>query len=261
MINYLYLLKIKKKIKKIESLNSNPIKFNFYIYIYNSYTLNKIRNIFTFCLNLKKINFNTNFYIKSFLINLLLTKKLVLQSISTKYYIFNFIQTFLLNELNLSSYIKINKLNLKYSNDSVYMKNLINSFRKIFFFKSVHINFFEIVSVFLVMCYTKDLDLFKNWLLVIFKNLDYKLHKKFFYFFNFFISNYLFNYVKKFGISGFSLAIKGKIGVGGNSKKRRYYIRIGKLSLTNKSLKVSSSLILINAMNGQLGLKTYLSYI
>lgn len=63
-----------------------------------------------------------------------------------------------------------------------------------------------------------------------------------------------------FKCCGFYLKIKGKIGVGGNSKKKRYLVRVGRHSLTTKNLKFNNHIGIIRTLVGTLGVKITLFY-
>jgi hypothetical protein len=68
-------------------------------------------------------------------------------------------------------------------------------------------------------------------------------------------------YLPFFKCVGFFLKIRGKIGVGGNSKKRRYSIKIGRCSLTTKSLKFNLYSGSIRTLVGSLGLNLAIFYV
>lgn len=67
-------------------------------------------------------------------------------------------------------------------------------------------------------------------------------------------------YFKFFNCLGFFLKIKGKISVGGNSKKRRYSIKVGKNSLSRKNIKFNYLKGLVRTPVGVLGFKVLLHY-
>jgi hypothetical protein len=54
--------------------------------------------------------------------------------------------------------------------------------------------------------------------------------------------------------------VKGKIGVGGNSKKRRYAVKIGVNTITTKNIKFSFNRGVIKTSAGALGFKCMLHY-
>jgi hypothetical protein len=59
---------------------------------------------------------------------------------------------------------------------------------------------------------------------------------------------------------GFFFKVKGKIGLGGNSKKKRNIVKFGKYSLTQKSLKISYNQGVIRTYSGTLGFEIILAY-
>ena len=54
--------------------------------------------------------------------------------------------------------------------------------------------------------------------------------------------------------------IKGKLGVSGNAKKRRYFLCFGKHSITKKTMKYSYSHVNVWTYTGNLGLGFYLFF-
>jgi ribosomal protein S3 len=68
-------------------------------------------------------------------------------------------------------------------------------------------------------------------------------------------------YFKYFKCSGFCLKISGKIGLGGSSKTRNFWIKVGKFSLSSKCLKILHTSGNIRTNSGILGLGVILSYI
>jgi hypothetical protein len=56
------------------------------------------------------------------------------------------------------------------------------------------------------------------------------------------------------------LKVRGKIGVGGNSKKKKYLIKLGKHSLTNKKLLFSVYRGKIRTLVGVMGFTISLFY-
>jgi hypothetical protein len=108
---------------------------------------------------------------------------------------------------------------------------------------------------------SKDLGFFKNWFILKFEGLYYRKHKKLLYLIKLFLSNQMAVYLSLFKCIGFYLKVRGKIGVGGNSKKRRYSVKIGRCSLTTKSLKFNSYYGSIRTLVGSLGVALAIFYI
>lgn len=111
-------------------------------------------------------------------------------------------------------------------------------------------NFLKTIILTLI---SKDTTLFTNWLKYFFEILYYKNHKKFIillkYIF-FFFFKYLKNYLK---FKGLKFSIKGKISLGGNSKKKKQSFFFGKFSLTKKKILVNFNKNYINTLSGMLG--------
>lgn len=59
---------------------------------------------------------------------------------------------------------------------------------------------------------------------------------------------------------GFYFKIKGKVGVGGNSKKRKYIIKVGLNTLTSKKVKFNFNKGIVRTSVGVLGFRQLLYY-
>ena len=91
-------------------------------------------------------------------------------------------------------------------------------------------------------------------------NINIKNHKKFFVILNDFVSDN-FNFLSVlFQIKGFYFCVKGKIGLSGNAKKKKFFFKKGLLKISSKSLKIDSQRFNIKTSCGSLGLNVILSY-
>jgi len=61
-------------------------------------------------------------------------------------------------------------------------------------------------------------------------------------------------------ILGFKVLIKGKVGVGGNSRKRSIVLKLGKLTTTRNFTNIHSINTWLNTLTGALGLRIILYY-
>ena len=64
-----------------------------------------------------------------------------------------------------------------------------------------------------------------------------------------------------FNCKGFYFLLKGKIGVTGNAKKRKYSFLSGNFSWTNKTLKMSFNKVDIRTHTGALGARFCITFI
>ena len=110
------------------------------------------------------------------------------------------------------------------------------------------------------MLLSKDVNYFYKWFIKVFEKNFYRKHKKLLYTLKLFFKNYLFIYFKFFNCLGFLLKIKGKISVGGNSKKRSYMIKLGSSSLSKKNIKFNFYKGLVRTSVGVLGFKLFLHF-
>lgn len=119
----------------------------------------------------------------------------------------------------------------------------------------------ELVEVLVITMYTYDITCFKNWLVKVAEKIHFKLHKRLFYIIKIIISKYFSLYFKYFGCLGFCLRVQGKIGLGGSSKTRSFWIKSGQFSLTRKSLKIAYTSGHIRTYSGILGIEAIISYV
>lgn len=190
--------------------------------------------------------FFENFYIhlKKFKIKKLFLKK----SITTfkiykfskkkkKVNFFFFFNKFLINFLEFFLKARI-IFNLKKGSNKLVLNQL--SSRK-FFLKYFKKNLKITKQILGIIYYTlllKDSSIFVNFLKKILEKLDVKLHKKVFLGLKKLLKD-LFKPIFGFlGVYGLFFNVKGKIGVGGNAKKRRYFFYYGSHSITNRNVKV-----------------------
>lgn len=99
----------------------------------------------------------------------------------------------------------------------------------------------------------KDASIFVNFFKNILEKLNIKLHKKLFLSLKKLIKD-LFKPVFNFlGLFGVFFDIKGKIGVSGSAKKKRYFFYFGKHTITTRSIKINLKHIPIWTFTGVLG--------
>ena len=91
--------------------------------------------------------------------------------------------------------------------------------------------------------------------------LSFKLHRRFLYSLKVIFFLYLFPYFKYFNVLGLVIKTSGKIGLGGNSKTKSYYIKAGKYPRTTKSYKILYTQSSIFTLSGALGLSYYFTYV
>jgi hypothetical protein len=128
--------------------------------------------------------------------------------------------------------------NLKKGTNKLILKQV--SFRK-FSFKYFKRNLKTTKQILGVLYYSlllKDASIFINFFKKIIEQLNIKLHKKLLLSLRRLIKDFFLPIFPFLGVSGVFLNVKGKIGVSGSAKKRRYYFYFGKHSITTRSLKM-----------------------
>jgi len=264
--NVLSLNNISKKTKKNLSFflnyNSNFTYFNntkipiAYPVIFNKFST---KNHFT---NYNNYNYN-NFYPVFLHKNIFINKLSIIYSSKSYpkystyflYYLIFFLETFLNKKvyIKLNSYLPLNNEIYNYFK-KISRKNrfLQTSIGKHFYV----IEFYEILFSSLI---TRDLKFFSLWFKHVMEKLHISKHKKMCRA----IKNTLKNYpvfLKSTGVKGFSLDIRGKLGVAGNAKKRHYHFYEGSLEFTTKNHGLMMYQTTVRTHTGVLGVTLYLSF-
>ncbi len=118
----------------------------------------------------------------------------------------------------------------------------------------------QIIGILYYSLILKDSFIFVNFFKKILEKLNVKSHKKVFLGLKKLLKDLfkpLFNF---FGVYGIFFNMKGKIGVSGNAKKRRYYFYYGKHSITTRRIKVDIKHSPIWTFTGSLGFTFMIFY-
>jgi len=173
------------------------------------------------------------------------------------YFILKFLQATLSNQkLNLT----LQKSSLSLVEKSAGYQLLARKLRRAKFLADGGVTASALLQLMATSLYTKDTVLLKNGLKAILEKLHFKDQKKFLYTMKQVIRVLFSSYYSVLNCSGIMLQIKGKIGVGGASKKRKYTIKFGRFSFSQKSQKLTYSQEIIKTYAGVLGFELYLSF-
>ena len=165
---------------------------------------------------------------------------------------FTFVKIFFLNFLE-NFFKKKVLFNFKKGTNKLLLKQI--SFRKFdirYFKKNLGVTR-QIIGILYYSFLLKDSSIFVNFLKRVLEVLNLKLHKRVFKGIKKLIKDIfkpLFNYL---GLNGLFFNVKGKIGVSGSAKKRRYFFYFGRHSLTNRTLKMDCKNTTIWTPTGVLG--------
>lgn len=226
-----------------ESLN---VSFKNNFYSYSNYSIKNINIYFNLFFN----SYSNDNYFK-----LQQNQNKFLASLSN-FFLRKFIEQF----SNKKCYIVFNSYDIVFLEINSMYISLYKRLKKIQMFNRSGNFLKELLEIVILVLYSKDLRLLNNWIVKVSERMHFKLHKKFFYLIKMVFYKYFFLYFKYFGCLGFFLKVKGKIGLGGNSKKRNI-IKIGKFSLTSKKLKIKFEQGQIRSYSGTLGIEFLLSYV
>jgi len=228
------------------------------------YNFNLLNNI-----KYNKIKFHTNYNFK-YLFFYFLNNKLKTQNSNVisniylnnlfffKYFIAKFIYSYLYNK-NLLINLDKNKINL---HNKLYTSEFIlTKIRRFFNLKEINVSQRVFLDLILTFLFTKDTVFFKNLLKYILESIHFKNHKRFLYNLKVLLSLIFDVYSTSLNVLGLYIKIKGKIGLGGNSKKKKYNFKKGNFSFTKKDQKLSYNKDVIRTYSGVLGFEVYLTYL
>lgn len=255
------------KFNSLIKVNNNINIFN-YLFYKNFFNL-KFYNLFfrNININLNKVSSNYNFLSFLYFYKNCITKtnkSLSLQSLNNfnnlfyfKYFILNFIDSFLNNK---KLYISFKKNSVLINEVDFIYNILLKKVKFLTYLKEINFKNKLLLNMVIYVLISKDVTLFKNTIKYILENLHFKKHRRFLYSIKVlfkFLSLYLF---RKFNCLGVVLKIKGKIGVGGNLKKRKFILKTGSFSFTKKSQKIQYIKDSIRTYSGVLGFEFFIAF-
>ena len=229
-----------------------------YFFINNNYFDNfKINFVF-----LNKINFLYNNQYPVFFLNQIKNNFFLKFDLKKKYNFLNLINLFF---INFFEYFFKKRFFLKISNN----KKIINLNKMLFVFEKYNKNFFkinksiflsEMVEIIWISFLNKDLVFLKNWLIKILNSLNLINHKKFFNVFHDIINENFELLSNNLNINGFYFCVKGKIGLSGNAKKKKFFFKNGFLKISSKNSKLEVQKLEVKTNCGSLGINIILAY-
>lgn len=144
-------------------------------------------------------------------------------------FVFNFLEFFLKSKI---------LFNLKKSTGGKKLKKLTSKkLLKKYFRRNIKIGL-EVFSVLYYSFLLKDSTFFANFFKKTFERIRLKLHKKVLIGLRKLFKKFFTSYHKRFGLLGLFLNVKGKLGVTGNAKKRRYFFYFGRHNITKRTLRI-----------------------
>jgi hypothetical protein len=150
---------------------------------------------------------------------------------------FIFLNKFLLNFLEFFLKTKV-LFSLKKGTNKLVLKQLSSRKFYIKYFKKNLKITKQIIGVLYYSFLLKDSTIFVNFFKKILEKLSIKSHKKAFLGLKKLLKDLFVPLFYFLGVYGVFFNMKGKIGVSGNAKKRRYYFYYGKHSITNRKIKI-----------------------
>lgn len=238
-----------------------------YINTYNFYNITNQSLQYKNLLNNKKLSnyepLNLFFYYNTYLQN----SNLIKSSFYTNFYQNNlyFIRFFIYKYLNLflsdkNLYLTLMKDNISVVEKSYLYKMLVKKTKRLGFLKEISFKTKSFINLILICLYNKDVVLLKNTIKGILEKLHFKKHRKLLYNLRVLLKSIVHVFFYKFKCLGLYIKVKGKIGVGGNLKKRKFLFKLGSFSFTKKSQKLVYVKDSIRTYSGVLGFESYLTY-
>ena len=259
--NYLVKIDLNYDIKKLNFFKANYINSQLFYNIINqkSYFNNILQN--------KKLSnyepLNLFFYYSMYLKNTSLTKSNFYTNFYQnnlyfiKFFVFKYLSLFLTDK-NL--YLTLSKDNISIIEKSSLYKILIKKTKRLGFLKEIAFKTRSFINLILICLYNKDIVLLKNTIKGILEKLHFKKHRKLLYNLRVLLKSIIYIFFYKFKCLGLYIKVKGKIGVGGNLKKRKFIFKLGSFSFTKKSQKLVYVKDSIRTYSGVLGFESYLTY-
>lgn len=144
-------------------------------------------------------------------------------------FVFNFLEFFLKSKI---------LFNLKKSSGGKKLRKLTSKkLLKRYFRRNIKVGL-EIFGILYYSFLLKDSTFFANFFKKMFERIKLKLHKKVLIGLRKLFKRFFTAYHKRFDLLGLFLNIKGKLGVTGNAKKRRYFFYFGRHNITRRTLRV-----------------------
>ena len=234
--------------------------FHFKIYIFNFIQILKLNIYFSFFFFIKLFNNFSNFHFYK-------KYKKYFKFFNKQQYIFSFFSFIFIKLfslfLNKKIYIFINKNPLQ--NFSLFDITYIKTYLSTFFLTNLIFNEIFHIKTFFFLIYFAfkwvDFSWFFPYLQIILLKLNIFKHKLFFSFlFNFFYSHFYF-ILSKLKLVGFFFNLKGKLGVAGNSRKRRLFLNFGFTAHFNFKYKVYYKQVVLKTITGSVGCSVWLFYV
>lgn len=173
-----------------------------------------------------------------------------------QFYILSFLENFFKKRF----YIKTTNNFFQKPENTDYLLSIYNDYKN---FQPKYMKNFLIRDFLEIVWYSfflRDLTLLVDWVSKFLEASNFRVHKRFLLFFHNFMHKYSNIFFDILRIRGFFFDIRGKVGVTGNSKKRHFFLKIGKLNKSTKIKKMDFNQSIVRTPSGALGLTFILNY-
>lgn len=119
---------------------------------------------------------------------------------------------------------------------------------------------YNLPYILILTFYLKELSAIIFFLKTFFEQLHFSQHKRMLYIINFLVYYFSKTILKYYRCKGFYICFKGKLGVGGNARKRNYKIKLGDYSLNTLNKRLKYTTFSLWTITGTVGVKIILTY-
>ena len=174
-----------------------------------------------------------------------------------RFFIIKYLKSFIKDK---NIYLSLQKNHINILEKRVLYKTLLKKTKYLKFLKEINFKIKTFLNLILISLFSKDVVLFKNGIKNILEKLHFKKHRKFLYSLKILLKTLSKVFFYKFKCLGLYVKVKGKIGLGGSSKKKKFIFKLGSFSFTKKSQKLNYVKDSIRTYSGVLGFEMYLTY-
>lgn len=193
-------------------------------------------------------------------LNLFFSKYRVGPNINYSIYMHFYILSFLENIFKKNFFLKTFNNNFQKIKEVASINLMYNNYKN---YKPKFLKKFSITDLIEIIWYSflfKDLNMLSNWFCNLLELTKFLMHRKILIFFGNFIKKYSNLFMKDLNIKGFFFDIRGKVGVAGNSKKRHFFFKFGKLSRSTKKSKMNFKQAVVRTPSGAMGVTFLLNF-
>jgi hypothetical protein len=133
------------------------------------------------------------------------------------------------------------------------LKKLAKKTKRLVYIIGKHLFLLEMYELLWLSLFYKDISLFARWFKILMEKIEFKRHKRMIKIIHNAVRSNKKLFLLSTGTKGFSIDVRGKLGVTGNAKKRHLAFTVGQISITKKKNPLHYYHNLIGTATGVLG--------